>query len=64
MASSPSTSSPSYDSTSPTTFLRIFRQMNFVFITINVEHVKFSFPFVCDFGDRYYSNLKKKKNKL
>ena len=38
--------------------------MNFVFITINVEHVKFSFPFVCDFGDRYYSNLKKKKNKL
>ena len=42
----------------PATLLGVFGNITLIFVAINKENMRFAFPFIGDFGDRYYSNLK------
>ena len=47
--------------TSPTALLGILWKVDLVLVAIDVENVQLGLPLVDDFGDRYYSNLSRKK---
>ena len=52
------------DGAAPATFLWVFRQIDFVFVAIDVENMKLSFPFVGHFGygdDPYLYRSKSKR---
>ena len=51
------------DVTSPTALLGILWKVDLVLVAIDVENVQLGLPLVDDFGDRYYSNLSRKRNK-
>ena len=51
------------DVTAPTALLGILGKVDLVFVAVNIENVQLALPLVDDFGDRYYSNLSRKRNK-